>query len=63
VIAGAGVGLLLILLYEIWAVGQGFRAWGVLAFGEGEVATPGWRKLWWWILLSIVVLIGGFLLD
>jgi hypothetical protein len=63
VVIGACLGLLLILLYEAWAVRHGFRAWSVLALGDGEVNTPSWRKLWWWILLSFAVLIGGFLLD
>jgi hypothetical protein len=63
VVAGASVGLLLILLYEGWARRHGFQAWNVLAFGDGEVATPSWRKLWWWILLSLAVLVGGLLVD
>jgi hypothetical protein len=61
VVAGAGVGILLIMLYEGWAVRHGFQAWNVLAFGAGEMTTPSWRKLWWWILLSFTILIGGFL--
>jgi hypothetical protein len=63
VVTGACLGLLLILLYEAWAVRHGFRAWSVLALGDGEVNTPSWRKLWWWILLSFAVLVGGFLVD
>jgi len=59
VAAGAVVAILLLLLYEGWAVRRGFRAWGVLMSGEGEVSTPSWRKLWWWILLSFVVPFGG----
>ena len=38
---------------------RGFRAWSVLAWGDGEVATPSWRRLWWWILLSYLVLFAG----
>ena len=56
--AGACLGLLIILLYELWVVHNGFRAWRVLALGTGEVSTPTWRKLWWWVLLSIIVLLG-----
>ena len=56
--AGACLGLLIILLYELWVVHNGFRAWSVLALGTGEVSTPPWRKLWWWVLLSIIVLLG-----
>jgi hypothetical protein len=56
VAVGACLGLLLILPYEGWAVRQGYRAWSVLALSKGEVSTPAWRKLWWWILLSFAIL-------
>jgi len=52
-------GVLLLFAYEAWAVRRGFRAWSVLASGEGDVVTAGWRRLWWWIPLSYVVLVGG----
>ncbi len=58
-VAGALPAMLLLLLHEAWAVRRGFRAWSVLAWGEGEVASGPWRKLWWWIPLSYAVLIGG----
>jgi hypothetical protein len=63
VVVGACLGFLLILLYEGWAVHHGFRAWSVLAFGDGEVTTPTWRKLWRWILLSFAILIFGILMN
>ncbi len=63
VIAGAVLGLLLILLYELWAVRRGYTAWSVLTSGDGEVSSPGWRRLWWWILLSIAAPIGGIMLS
>jgi hypothetical protein len=56
---GSVTGGLLISPYEGWAVRRGFRAWSVLALREGELRTPSWRRLWWWIPLSYVVLIGG----
>lgn len=59
VIPGALVGLLLLFLYEFWAIHGGFQAWSVLAWREAKVHTPSWRDLWWWILLSYVVLLGG----
>ncbi len=49
----------LLLLYEGWSVRRGYRAWTVLVWGEGETISAPWRKLWWWILLSYAVLIGG----
>ena len=60
---GACLGLLILWLYELWAVHQGFRAWSVLALGTGEVGTPPWRKLWWLVLLSIIVLLGAVMLG
>ena len=63
VVAGAVLGMLLVLLYEAWAVRRGQRAWSTLTSGEGEVSTPGWRKLWWWILLSLAAPIGGVVVS
>ena len=63
VVAGGGLALLLILLYEGWAVGHGFQAWSALALGDGEVTTPSWRKLWWWILLGYAALFGGIVAN
>jgi hypothetical protein len=60
---GACLGMLVILIYELWVVRHSFRAWSVLALGTGEVGTPPWRKLWWWVLLSIVVLLGAVILG
>ncbi len=56
---GALPGCVLLWLYEYWAVRHGFQGWGVLASGQGDVRTPSWRRLWWWILLSFVALCGG----
>jgi hypothetical protein len=55
----AVVGGLLLSAYEYWAVRRGFCAWNVLAWGEGEVVSPPWRKLWWGIPLSYVAVVGG----
>jgi hypothetical protein len=63
VVVGACLGMLIVLLYEVWAVHHGFRAWSVLALGTGEVSTPPWRKLWWWILLSYILLIGAIIVG
>ncbi|MBN1136948.1 MAG: hypothetical protein JXM73_10195 [Anaerolineae bacterium] len=58
-VAGALVAMLLLLLYEGWNVRHGYRAWHVLAWGEGDVALAPLRKLWWWIPLSYALLMGG----
>jgi len=51
--------MLLLLLYEVWNVHRGYKAWSALAWREGEVVSASWRKLWWWILLSYAALLGG----
>jgi hypothetical protein len=60
-VIGAVLGMLLLLLFEGWAVRGGFQAWSVLASGHGEVTTPGWRRLWAWILLSYLALFAGII--
>jgi len=60
VIPGALVGISFLFLYELWAIRGGFQAWSVLAWREAKVNTPSWRDLWWWIILSYVVFLGGF---
>ena len=61
VVLGALVGVLVLLVYEAWALRHDLRTWCVLAWGDGEVASPTWRQLWWWILLSYAFLLGGIL--
>jgi len=53
------VAMLLLFLYEAWGVRRGYRAWSILAEGEGEVISASWRKAWWWIPLSYVVAFAG----
>jgi hypothetical protein len=53
------VAMLLLLLYEGWRVRRGYRGWYSVAWGEDEITSSPWRKLWWWIPLSYVALIGG----
>ncbi len=58
-VMSALVAMLLLLFYEGWSVCRGYQGWYILAWGEGEVASAPWRKLWWWILLSYAALVGG----
>lgn len=53
----------LIACYQRWTVGAGFQAWSVIVDGTGVVRTLTWRQLWWWILLSLVVLLCGVALG
>jgi hypothetical protein len=63
IILGSIIGGLLILLYEHWAVKRGYQAWNVFAGNEGEVTTPEWKKLWWWIPISMGVFFTGLLIG
>jgi len=60
---GGITGGLLIFAYENWAVKRGYQAWNVFAGNEGEVNTPGLSKIWWWILISILILIVGMIIG
>ncbi|TFG42323.1 MAG: hypothetical protein E4H43_03300 [Bacteroidia bacterium] len=59
IVISSVAGGFILFLYERWAVRRNFQAWSIMAGNEGEVTTPSWRKLWWWILLSILVLLIG----
>jgi len=60
IVLGSLVGGLLISIYEHWAVRRGYQAWSIIAGNEGEVNTPGWSKIWWWILVSIIITVTLF---
>ncbi len=60
--AGSVAGGFLIYFYEIWSVSKGYKAWMVLNGDEIVVKTPGWGRLWWWILVGISVLIAGLII-
>ena len=59
VVLGALLGGMLLFIYESWAVRRSLQAWSVVTEREGQVRSPSWCNLWWWILLSYVVLLGG----
>jgi hypothetical protein len=61
IIAGSLVGGLFIFIYEKWAIKRGYQAWNVFAGKEGEVTTPKWSKIWWWIPISILINFTGFI--
>jgi hypothetical protein len=60
-VLGSLAGGLLIFIYEHWAVKRGYRAWTVLAGEEVEVDTPEWGKTWWWIPVSIFIILVLFM--
>ena len=55
------VAMLLLFLYEAWGIRQGYQAWSILAWGEGEIISAPWRKIWWWIPLSYVLSFVGLI--
>jgi hypothetical protein len=61
IVMGSLPGGLFILFYEYWAVKRGYRAWNVFAGSKGEVTTPGWRKIWWWVLINNLVFLAGII--
>ena len=63
VVLGAFVGVLVLMGFEVWILRHGFLLWWVLASGEGEVVSPTWRQMWWWIILSYIALFGGVLVS
>ena len=62
-VIGSIPGGTLVFIYERWAIKHGFQAWNVMAWKQGIVSTPSWRKLWWWILVSYAVLFAGIILG
>ncbi len=63
IIAGSLIGGIFVFFYEYWAVKRGYQAWNVFAGNEGEVTTPGWRKIWWWVIISVLVILAGLIIG
>jgi hypothetical protein len=63
VVLGSLAGGFLIYLFESWEARRGFRSWIVLADSEGEFIIPSFNKLWWWIMISIVILLAGLVIG
>ena len=62
-VIGSLAAVLLLFAYQAWATRRGFQAWSVLSSTESVFSTPGWRQLWWWILLAIAALFGSTLVN
>jgi hypothetical protein len=60
---GAISGGLFISLFEGWVIKKGYRAWSVLTGNEGEIIFPKWGKIWWWLLIGVVVLCAGLIIG
>lgn len=62
-VVGSIPGGALIFIYERWAMKHGYQAWNVVAWKNGDLQTPSWRKLWWWVLLSYLLMFTGFMVG
>jgi hypothetical protein len=58
---GGMISAILLFFYEYVAVKNGFIAWTALLEKEIPIKTPSWKKLWWVILISLLVLFLGLL--
>jgi len=56
---GAVVGIIMLILYNRWGFKHGYLAWSSFSIRDQEVSSVSWRKGWWWIPLSYVLLLGG----
>ncbi len=62
-VLGALAGGLLVFLYDSWAVKREYQAWNIFAGNEGEVTTPEWSKVWWWLIISVLILFAGLVIG
>jgi hypothetical protein len=62
-VLGSLAGGLFIFIYENWAAKRGFQAWNVFAENDGDVITPGWSKLWWWVIISVLFIFAGLIVG
>jgi len=63
IVFGSLPGGVFVFLYERWAIKQGFQVWNVMTWKKGDVSTPSWKILWWWILLSYFILFAGLIVG
>jgi len=61
IVAGSLIGGIFVFFYEYWAIKRGYQAWNVFAVNEGEVTTPGWREIWWWVIISVLIHFAGLI--
>lgn len=55
------ISILLLSIFHRWTVDHGYQAWTILAGKAGKVSSGRWKKLWWWILISLGGLIASLL--
>ena len=60
---GSVVGCILVYFYELWPVRRGYQAWNISLRNRGKITTAPFRKLWWWIIISYVVMFAGLVVG
>jgi len=60
---GALAGGLLVFLFGLWEARKGARSWTVLAREEDQLIIPPFRRIWWWIPVSLLIQIAGLALG
>jgi hypothetical protein len=60
---GALAGGLLVILFGLWEARKGARSWTVLAREEDQLIIPPFRRIWWWIPVSLLIQIAGLALG
>ena len=63
IVAGSLIGGIFVFFYEYWAIKRGYQAWNVFAGNEGDVTTPGWSKIWWWVIISVLIIFAGLIIG
>lgn len=55
VVIGSLAGLVLLALFELWAVNRNYRAWSTILYEGTEIRSITWRKHWWLVLISYLI--------
>jgi hypothetical protein len=63
VVLSGFVGVLVLTVYEYWAMSRGFLGWWVFTSGEGKVVSPLLREVWLCLFLSYLVLFCGIFVS
>jgi hypothetical protein len=53
---GALAGAIFLFAFEYWSVLRGSRGWSAITTKEVSLVCGPWSKLWWWIIISYVIL-------
>lgn len=63
VVLGSVPGGILVYFFERWEAKRGYQAWAGLTLKQGPLSLPPFRKTRVWLLISLVMLLGGLVLG